>query len=106
MKQERLENKIITGLSEIAFGKISDPIRLMFTDNPDEKKLSRMKLNNIAEVKKPKGGGMEIKFYDRIKAMQCLFEYMSQSNSDTSIFEALEKSAEQNTLDEDNSDEV
>ena len=98
---EAIEEKIIEGLSEIAFGKIKDPIKLLFLDSIDDRKLSRMKLANISEVKKPKGGGMEIKFFDRIKAMQCLYEYSGQGNCDTSFFDALEKSAGSESGEED-----
>ena len=49
----------------------------------------------MAEIKKPKGGGLEIKFFDRIKALEKLGEISetSQDNSAIPFYEALEKSA-------------
>lgn len=54
-----------------------------------------MDLFNIAEIKKKKGGDIEIKFFDRIKALEKLSEISSQSSADNenSIFSAIEKGA-------------
>ena len=49
-------------------------------------------LYNVAEIRRPRGGGMEIKFFDRIKALQCL-ERMETEAGQPSLFEALEAGA-------------
>ena len=69
---EKARKRIKRGYERLAFGGIADAIRLLFTEEPDLAALGKMDLYNIAEIKRPKGGGMEIKFFDRIKALQCL----------------------------------
>ncbi|HHV31041.1 hypothetical protein [Caproiciproducens sp. LBM24188] len=73
-QQEKARRKLYRGYEKLAFGGIADAVRLLFVEEPDLAALGKMDLYNIAEIKRPKGGGMEIKFFDRIKAMQCLEE--------------------------------
>lgn len=83
-----------SGYKRIAFGDISDAVRLAFCDEEDANRdFSGLDLFSVAELKRPRGGGIEIKFYDRVKALQCLAEMESGEKSDTSFFETLEKSA-------------
>ena len=53
-----------------------------------------MNLFNISEIKRPKGGGLEIKFADRMKALALLYEIGKQGEDEEglSFFEALEES--------------
>ena len=44
----------------------------MFTDKPDIQEISSLDLFNVAEIKRPKDGALEIKFFDRIKALEKL----------------------------------
>lgn len=60
------------GYERLAFGSICDAVRLMFENDPLEKDLSKYDLFNVAEIKRPKDGAMEIKFFDRIKALEKL----------------------------------
>ena len=61
------------GLIRLAFGSTLDAVRLLLCETPpDEATLSQMDLFGVAELKRPKGGGMEIKFFDRIKALEAL----------------------------------
>ncbi len=83
-----------SGYKRIAFGDISDAVRLAFCDEEVENRdFSGLDLFSVAELKRPRGGGIEIKFYDRVKALQCLAELETGEKSDTSFFETLEKSA-------------
>lgn len=88
------EEKIIEGYEKIAFGSINDPIRLLFCDEINPRALKRLDLFSVAEIKRPKGGGIEIKFFDRIKALQCL-ETMTQTEKRApgGFYEALESGA-------------
>ena len=89
------QQQIEKGLSELAFGSCSDAIKLLFmSDEEIMQRLPKLKLINISEIKRPKGGGMEIKFFDRIKALERLgMDKISDSDSSLSFYEALEKSA-------------
>lgn len=85
----------LIGYERLAFGNISDCIQLLYMDKPDLKTLENMDLFMISEIKKPKDGSMEIKFFDRVKALEklCEVQQNSQENS-VPFYKALENSAE------------
>jgi len=90
---ERTRRRVKKGYERLAYGGIADAVRLLFTDEPDLAALDKMDLFNIAEIKRPRGGGMEIKFFDRIKALESL-EGMSETNSDSMpLYRALQECA-------------
>ncbi len=64
-------------------------------ENPPSEQLKDMDLFSVSEIKKPKDGAMEIKFFDRLKALE-KFEILSLSNSEDKnpLYEALNKGAE------------
>jgi hypothetical protein len=78
------------GLEKIAFGGVGDAISLLFTNEADIAQLKGMDFYNIAEIKRLKTG-IEIKFYDRMKAMQCLNELEKSGGTDSPLYRALEK---------------
>jgi len=94
-RKKSTEEKVKDGLLKLAFGDVSDAVRLLYLS--DEEALARLpKLNlyNVSEIKRPKGGGMEIKFFDRIKACEKLREISGEKTEGSlSFYEALEKSA-------------
>ena len=55
-----------------------------------------MDLYNISDIKKKKGGDIEIKFFDRLKALERLYEITSEDekSSAAALFGAIEKGAE------------
>ena len=71
-KKRNLIYKACVGYERLAFGNISDAIRLIYSDNFDSKDLEEMDLFNVAEIKRPKDGAMEIKFFDRLRALEKL----------------------------------
>lgn len=95
-KKKTLQDEYNEGLRKIAFGDIHDAIKLLFAEEDtilDE--LKTLDLFNISEIKRPKGGGMEIKFFDRIKALEKLGEISQRSTSEVAgFYSALEKGAE------------
>lgn len=94
-RKKTLQEQIEQGLLDIALGSVSDAISLLFmTEEEIIERLPKLKLINVSEIKRPKGGGMEIKFFDRIKALERLgTDKISDSDSSFSFYEALEKSA-------------
>ena len=88
------QDDIEKGYEKIAFGGIADAVKLLFIEELKPGSVKKLDLFTVAEIKKPKGGGMEIKFFDRIKALQCL-ENMSRKESEPeSFYEAILKGAE------------
>lgn len=91
--RDDFEQKVINGYERIAFGSIKDSIKLLFTQELNTRALGHMDLFSISEIKRPKGGGMEIKFFDRIKALQCLQEIENKSEGTESLYKVIEESA-------------
>ncbi|HBC26934.1 MAG TPA: hypothetical protein DC013_05915 [Ruminococcaceae bacterium] len=90
-EKSRARRRILKGYDKLAFGGVADAVRLMFWEEPDFEQIGQMDLFNIAEIKRPKGGGMEIKFFDRIKALQCMEALDGESeNGPGGFYRALE----------------
>lgn len=96
IQQRRTEQQNISaGYYRLAFGCISDSIKLLFSEEIDPEQIEQMDLFNISEIKKKKGGDIEIKFFDRLKALeklQNLNEECEQAK-ENSFYSAIEKGA-------------
>lgn len=90
------EKLISAGLERLAFGSCADAVKLILYANQDTSPdIDSLDLFNVAEIKFTCGKGMEIKFFDRLKALEKLSE-ISQNGKETctlSFYEALERSA-------------
>ncbi len=70
---------VMNGLIRLAFGRANDAARLVFADEmPSEAELAGLDLFHVSEIKRVKGGGVEIKLSDRQKAMERLLECADQ----------------------------
>lgn len=90
------ENLVSAGLSRLAFGSISDAVKLILSANGENPPSPEdLDLFNVSEIKYTNGKGMEIKFFDRLKALEQLSKLSeSQENASAlSFYEALERSA-------------
>lgn len=90
------KKEVSDGLRRLAFGEITDAVSLLYeSDEAVISKLPTLDLFNVSEIKRPKTGGMEIKFFDRLKAIEKLSELATaqESGNASSFFEALESSA-------------
>ena len=89
---------VTAGLKRLAFGNCKDAVYLVFADElPPPEIIETLDLFNVSEVKRVKGGGVEVKFFDRLKALEKLFEIQNTcSNREKSegLIEALALSAE------------
>ena len=93
MTQSEIKEKILQGYERLAFGSAADAVRLLFVEDVSRQMLRGMDLFTVAEIRRPKGGGMEIKFFDRLRALQCM-EAMGEENSPAGFYEALQAAAE------------
>lgn len=76
MCKEDIKDYVKSGLLRLATGQSNDAVKLVFADElPNQDELERMDLFNVSEIKRVKGGGVEIKLFDRQKAFEKLFEY-------------------------------
>ncbi len=84
------------GLERLAFGSTADAVGLLLRETPPTaEELEEMDLFMISEIKRPKGGGMEIKFFDRLKAMELLCSLTQKTDDDRAIpfYQALTEGA-------------
>lgn len=96
-RRKKITQKDVTeGFRRLAFGEIQDAVTLLFeTEDEILKNLPNLDLFNVSEIKRVKGGGMEIKFFDRLKALEKLGNAVAENGKQTAVsfYEALEKSA-------------
>lgn len=82
------------GYQRLAFGNIADAVSLVYAENPSRMELGSMDLFLVSEIKRPKDGAMEIKFFDRIKALEKLENTSVENNAAGSLFDAIGRSAD------------
>ncbi len=98
--ENKTTNRTIeTGFERLAFGSISDAVKLIISagelSSPD---IEGLDLFNVAEIKYTCGKGMEIKFFDRLKALEKLQDLTANDENDSALgfFEAIRKSTKMN----------
>ena len=60
------------GLRRIAFGSVADAVRLIFLNGEECPDTDSLDLFMVSEIKRSGNGGIEIKFFDRLKALDML----------------------------------
>lgn len=106
------EHTAVCGLYRMAFSTPADAVRLLYRETPTDAELDGLDLSSVAEVKRTKDKSMEIKFFDRMKAMDRLCDYFNSSeelNSSGGLLEAMRLSAQalsRSPLSEDDADAV
>ena len=82
----QLLQKAKQGLLRIAFCSPSDSLSLLFGEPSfSQESLAALDLFCISEIKVPRGGGLEIKLFDRIKALDLLSKLLFRSDSSDTI---------------------
>lgn len=83
------KKRVMLGYERLAFGSTADAFKLLMEDNTENVSVNDMNLFNVAEIKKPKDGAMEIKFFDRIKALEHLGDIPENEDKAASFYDAL-----------------
>lgn len=81
----------LSALTKLAVGDVTDAVSLLFSDKPCE--LKNLDLFMVSEIKR-KGDTMEIKFFDRFKALKSLAEGFKSDEDAVPFYEALLSGAE------------
>lgn len=94
-KEKRTASSVERGLMRLAFGSVADALKLMLCeDSMSVDDIEKLDLFNVSDIKRPKGGGLEIKFFDRIKALERLEKLgSSEENTQSSFIKALSEGA-------------
>lgn len=91
-------SSVRAGLRRLAFGSSKDAVTLAFAEElPPPDVIGKLDLFNVSEIKRVKGGGVEIKLFDRLKALEKLYELetaQDSKNTAVGLIEALSLSAE------------
>ena len=90
--------KAAVSLRRLAFGRCNDAVRLMFLEPDDAlKNLDELDLFNVSEIRKSASGNLEIKFFDKIKALSVLYSSGEEFDDDKSsgFFDALKNAVKQ-----------
>ena len=90
------ESTAICGLYRLAYGGASDALTLLYRDELSEDDLNLLDLRNVSEIKRT-DKGIEIKFCDRIKAIDKLHELCgsgAEQGQGTGLLDAIRLSAQ------------
>jgi len=88
--------EVTEGYRRLAFGSVADALKLILSDEPPcESELEKLDLTMVSDIKCPKSGGIEVKFFDRLKALDRLCELSNAASAGESpdFLTALERSA-------------
>lgn len=90
-----LREDIVRGLCELAFGRANDAVGLALSDG--ERDYGTLDLSAVSEFKVTDKGGVEIRFIDRIRALEALWGLLEGNTADggaADFFRALENAGE------------
>ena len=90
------ESTAVCGLYRLAYGGVSDALTLLYREDMSEAELRSLDLRNVAEIKRS-DKSIEVKFCDRIKAVDKLRELLNdgaEQESGTGLLDAIRLSAE------------
>lgn len=94
--KQQYKKLALRGYKKLAFGNTSDALKLMINDDVTNIPIDKMNFFNISEIKKTSNGSIEIKFFDRLKALQMIEELANQNSDDIlPFYKALENSCQQ-----------
>lgn len=87
------------GLRRIAFGRNNDAVKLCFAEEVTQDMIDGLDLSGVSEIKCGKNG-VEIKFFDRQKALEKLYEIEENENASTaqSLIGAIYGTEEENEI--------
>ena len=96
MARHQLPEAARRGLLRMAFGTVGDAVSLLLDENFHPERLAGLDLYCISEIKRLKDGGLEMKFHDRLRALELLsgMEHNETDKDITSLCTALEQGAQ------------
>ena len=95
LRKAMLPRLAAIGYQRLAFGGISDALRLLFTQTPTPEQLEKMDLFMISEIKRNKDGMLEIKFFDRLKALEKLGSRAENTTGVAGLMDAIGRGAQE-----------
>lgn len=93
LRRQTVSELAQAGYQRLAFGSIADAVSLLYMENPTLADLKSMDLFSVSEIKRPKDGSMEIKFFDRLKALEKLCSEYREESGATPVYDAILRGA-------------
>lgn len=99
MKEDKLRQKVIRQIYDLAFGTDSEAARLVFMDEEEAKDcLEHMDLRRVLSVRRAAGGGVEVKFADRAELIELLLQATEEQagareQAGSGLLEAISRAA-------------
>lgn len=94
--ENETRQNVRSGLERLAFGSVSDAVRLLFEKEISPQEIEQLDLFGVSEIKRGVNGGVEIKFFNRLQALEKLSSFedeLNGINETAPFYEALEKGA-------------
>jgi hypothetical protein len=89
--REHRTDTALAGLVRLGLGEVNDVAGLVCRAQPPEsEELAMMDLFALSELKKGKDGGLEVKLYDRMKALELLLSHQAGGEEAGSFYSALD----------------
>ncbi len=85
LEKLRLYDSVRAGLEKIAFGRSNDAVLLAFTqkESLSPSLIDGLDLSQISAIKRDKDGGVDLKLYDRQKALEALIRLDEAGSSES-----------------------
>ena len=82
-------------LRQLAAGRCNDAVKLIFAEAPAADFIDGLDLSQLSEIKRGANGSVEIKLYDRIRALELLGELVGAGGGEKAagFFRALDEAA-------------
>ena len=87
--------EVLRKIEELAMGRVNDAVRRAFLTEKELGEIGKLDLSAVTEFKRSSNGTVELKFVDRLAALQWLLERVGEDPRAERWFEALEKGTEQ-----------
>ena len=72
MRAKATRERVIQRLYEMALARANDAVKLAYCQEPTEDEIRRLDLGAVVEFRRSNLGSVEIRFIDRVKALQAL----------------------------------
>ncbi|MEA4953979.1 MAG: XRE family transcriptional regulator [Pseudoflavonifractor sp.] len=86
---------VLRQIRKLAQSRVNDAVRLAFLSEEELGELAKLDLSAVAEFKRNSNGTVEVKFIDRLAALQWLMDRAEEDPKAQRLYEALEGAAEQ-----------
>lgn len=93
--EQEWRSEVLHRLATLTEQKVNDVVRLAFMDETNLRTIKSMDLGCLTELKRKSDGTVEMKFIDRVDALEKLFDMAGKSgNGAEKFFKALEQTAQ------------